>query len=216
MARSWYSRKVFPRLVKWSMKQAAFGPLRESLLTQASGAVLEIGFGTGANVPYYPPDLESLTALDPNPGMIPLARSQVLNPTVPLIQVRWVMASGAALPFASHSFDSVVSTLTLCSVPQVSLTLRELHRVLKPGGRFLFLEHGRSPDYSVRWWQNLLTPYWKRVGDGCHLNRPMEELIQTQSWAVPSLKTFYLPRVPKPFAYFYEGCAIKGGEKAQA
>lgn len=209
--RSWYSRKVFPKLLQWSMKQAAFGPLRESLLAQASGSVLEIGFGTGANMPFYSPDIESITALDPNPGMVPIARSQLLNPKVPGIHVRWIMASGEALPFRNHSFDSTVSTLTLCSIPQVSLTLRELHRVLKPGGRFLFLEHGQSPDRSVRWWQDLLTPYWKQVGDGCHLNRPMGELIQSQSWSVPSLKTFYLPGVPKPFAYFYEGCAMKGG-----
>ena len=193
------------------MKQAAFGPLRESLLAQASGAVLEIGFGTGANVPYYPPDIEFLTALDPNPGMVPIARSHVFNPIAHDIHVRWIMASGEVLPFRSHSFDTVVSTLTLCSIPQVSMSLRELHRVLKPGGRFLFLEHGRSPDHSVRWWQDLLTPFWRKVGDGCHLNRPMEELIQDQSWSLPSLKTFYLPHIPRPFAYFYEGCAIKEG-----
>lgn len=209
MSRSWYSRKIFPRLLAWSMGQAAFGPLRESLLARASGAVLEVGFGTGANVPYYPPDIEFLISLDPNPGMVPFARSHIADPIARNFPVRWVIASGESLPFHSHSFDTVVSTLTLCSIPKVSMSLQELYRVLKPGGRFLFLEHGRSPDHSVRWWQDWLTPYWRKVGDGCHLNRPMKELIEDQHWSLPSLNTFYLPRVPKPFAYFYEGCAIK-------
>ncbi|MDR4494283.1 MAG: class I SAM-dependent methyltransferase [Nitrospirales bacterium] len=210
MARNWYSQKVFPKLLQWSMKQAAFGPLRESLLAQASGAVLEIGFGTGANVPYYPRAVESITALDPNPGMLPIARSQISHKQHVPIQVRWIIASGETLPFLTHSFDSVVSTMTLCSVPKISFVIQEIHRVLKPKGKFLFLEHGRSPDPWVRRWQDLLTPFWKHLGNGCHLNRPMAELIQSQSWAVPSLKTFYLPGVPKAFAYFYQGCAMKG------
>ncbi len=211
MARNWYSRKVFPRLLEWSMKQEAFGPLRESLLAQASEAVLEIGFGTGANLPLYSNAIQSVTAIDPNPGMVPIARSQISHQQHVLNQVRWIIASGEALPFLTHSFDSVVSTMTLCSVPNISFAIHEIHRVLKPQGKFLFLEHGQSPDYWVRRWQNGLTPFWKHLGDGCHLNRPMAELIQSQSWAVPYLKTLYLSGVPKPFAYFYQGCAVKEG-----
>jgi len=191
------------------MKQAAFGPLRESVLAQASGAVLEIGFGTGANVPFYSSGIRSVTAIDPNPGMVSIAGSQIPNNPTLVSPVQWIIASGEALPFLSHSFDSVVSTMTLCSVPKVSVAIQEVHRVLNPGGKFLFLEHGQSPDRSVRWWQDRLTPYWKHLGDGCHLNRPMAELIQAQSWSVPSLKTLYLRGVPKPFAYFYQGCAVK-------
>jgi ubiquinone/menaquinone biosynthesis C-methylase UbiE len=198
------------------MKQAAFGPLRESLLAQASGAVLEIGFGTGANVPFYSSGIRSVTAIDPNPGMVSIARSQIPNTSHAFSPVKWIIASGEALPFLTHSFDSVVSTMTLCSVPGITFAIQEIHRVLKPGGKFVFLEHGQSPDRSVRRWQDRLTPYWKHLGDGCHLNRPMAELIQAQSWAVPSLKTFYLPGVPKPFAYFYQGCAVKEGSKDRA
>ena len=208
MKYGWYSKTIFPRLLNWSMKQPAFKPLRESLLGEASGSVLEIGFGTGANVPYYSNALRTVMAIDPNPGMVSLARRQGSDWKVP---VHWILASGEALPFSNQSFDSVVSTLTLCSIPNISLALREFHRVLKPGARFLFLEHGQSPDRSVRWWQDRLTPYWKCVGDGCHLNRPMAQLIQDQPWSVPSIKTFYLPKVPKPFAYFYQGYALKTG-----
>jgi len=206
MKRGWYSRRVFPQLVNWSMGQAGFIPLRQSLLSQASGAVLEIGFGTGANLTFYPSHLHSLTAIDPNPGMIPFGRS---HPAERIIPFNLALASAEWLPFPSASFDTVVSTMTLCSVSHLSMVLRELFRVVKPGGQLLFLEHGQSPDGSVRRWQDSLTPVWKYLGDGCHLNRPMDQVIQEQGWNVAALDTFYLPGVPRPFGYFYQGMAIK-------
>lgn len=206
MKRGWYSRRVFPRLVNWSMVQAGFIPLRQSLLSKASGAVLEIGFGTGSNLRFYPFHIHSLTAIDPNPGMIPLARSHL---AVGEVSVNLVLASGEWLPFPSGSFDTVVSTMTLCSVPQPSKVLQELLRVLMPGGRVLFLEHGQSPDRSVRQWQDGLTPVWKYLGDGCHLNRPMAQIFQGQRCKVTTLDNFYLPGVPRPFGYFYQGMAVK-------
>jgi len=206
MKRGWYSRRVFPVLLNWSMVQAGFIPLRQSLLAQASGAVLEIGFGTGANFKFYPSHVPSLTAIDPNPGMVPLARSHLAEGVV---SVHLALASAEWLPFPSASFDTVVSTMTLCSVPHLSKALQELLRVVKPGGRFLFLEHGESPDRSVRRWQDGLTPVWKHLGDGCHLNRSIAEVIQEQCWKVTALDRFYLPGVPKPFGYFYQGVAVK-------
>lgn len=206
MKRGWYSRRVFPRLVHWSMGQAGFIPLRQSLVAMASGLVLEIGFGTGANFSYYPSRIHSLTAIDPNPGMIPLARSLQAEAVIP---VHLALALAEALPFPSACFDTVVSTMTLCSVPQLSKALQELFRVVRPGGRLLFLEHGQSPDRSVRLWQDGLTPVWKHLGDGCHLNRPMVQMIQAQGWTVSALENFYLPGVPKPFAYFSQGMGVK-------
>jgi SAM-dependent methyltransferase len=187
MKRGWYSRRVFPKLLNWSMVQAGFTPLRQSLLAQASGVVLEIGFGTGANFKFYPSHVPSLTAIDPNPGMIPLARSHLAEGVV---SVHLALASAEWLPFPSASFDTVVSTMTLCSVPHLSKGLQELLRVAKPGGRLLFLEHGQSPDGSVRRWQDGLTPVWKHLGDGCHLNRPIAEIIQRQRWKVTALDNF--------------------------
>jgi ubiquinone/menaquinone biosynthesis C-methylase UbiE len=188
------------------MGQAGFIPLRQSLLSQASGAVLEIGFGTGANLKFYPSHIQSLAVIDSNPGMIPLARLHLMEGTV---SVLLALASAEWLPFPSASFDTVVSTMTLCSVPHPSKVLQELLRVVKPGGRLLFLEHGESPDRSVRRWQDGLTPVWKHLGDGCHLNRPIAQVIQEQGWSVTALENFYLPGVPKPFGYFYQGMAIK-------
>lgn len=206
MKRGWYSGRVFPRLVQWSMGQAGFTPLRHSLVTKASGVVLEIGFGTGANFIFYPSQIYSLTAIDPNPGMIPLARSLQVEAVIP---VHLALARAEALPFPSASFDTVVSTMTLCSVPLPSMALQELFRVVRPGGRFLFLEHGQSPDRSVRRWQDGLTPVWKHLGDGCHLNRPMVQMIQAQGWTVTAVENFYLPGVPKAFGYFSQGIAVK-------
>ncbi len=134
MKRGWYSRLVFPRLVHWSMGQAGFIPLRQLLLSQASGVVLEIGFGTGANYKFYPSHIHSLTAIDPNPGMIHLARSSLAEGVV---SVHLALASAEWLPFPSASFDTVISTMTLCSVPHVSKALQELLRALKPGGRLV-------------------------------------------------------------------------------
>jgi len=142
--------KGFPQVVGLEYEASCLGPV-----AQASGAVLEIGFGTGVNLPYYPGAIRSVMAIDPNPGMIPFARSYSPNGK-PL--VKWSIASAEQLPFPNNGFDTVVSTLTLCSIPQISLAIQELYRVLKPGGRFLFLEHGQSPDRSVRWWQDRLTP----------------------------------------------------------
>jgi ubiquinone/menaquinone biosynthesis C-methylase UbiE len=188
------------------MVQAGFIPLRQSLLSKVSGAVLEIGFGTGANLKFYPSHINSLTAIDPNPGMISLARS---HPAEGVVSANLSLASVEWLPFPSSSFDTVVSTMTLCSVPHLSKALQELLRVVKPGGRLLFLEHGQSPDRSIRRWQDGLTPVWKHFGDGCHLNRPMAQVIQEQCWNVTALDNFYLPGVPKPFGYFYQGMAVK-------
>ncbi|MDR4461635.1 MAG: class I SAM-dependent methyltransferase [Nitrospirales bacterium] len=206
MKRGWYTRWVFPRLVHWSMGQAGFISLRQSLISKASGVVLEIGFGTGANFSFYSSHVHFLTAIDPNPGMIPLACSPLAEAAIP---VYVALASAEALPFPSSSFDTVVTTMTLCSVPLLSKVLQELLRVVRPGGRLLFLEHGQSPDSSVRLWQDCLTPAWKHLGDGCRLNRPMVQMIQAQGWTVSALENFYLPGVPKPFAYFSQGMAVK-------
>lgn len=188
------------------MGQAGFIPLRQSLLSRVSGVVLEIGCGTGANVKFYPSTVHSLIGIDPNPGMINLAR---LHLSDGVISVHLALASAEWLPFPPASFDMVVSTMTLCSVPHPSKVLHELRRVVKPGGRLLFLEHGQSPDRSVRRWQDGLTPVWRHIGDGCHLNRSMAQVIQDQGWSVTALENFYLPGVPKPFGYFYQGMAIK-------
>ena len=188
------------------MNQEGLASLREGLLAKAKGITLEIGCGTGANLAFFPPRVSSVAAIDPNPGMMPLARSHQHSHGVP---INWILASVEELPFLPGTFDTLVSTLTLCSVPSLPEALAELLRVLKPGGQFLFLEHGQSPDKGVRRWQDGLTPLWKCLGDGCHLNRPMAQILEANSWKLTTLNSYYFSGVPRPFGFFYQGVAVK-------
>jgi ubiquinone/menaquinone biosynthesis C-methylase UbiE len=179
---------------------------RRELLAHAHGDVLELGFGTGLNLPHYPQGVRKLTTVDPNPGMHRLARRRLERSW---IAVEHCTIRGEELPFADATFDCVVSTFTLCSIPKVDQALSEAYRVLKPGGRFLFLEHGLSPDALVRKWQHLLNGLEKLLADGCHLDRNMEELITTLPFAAVAMKKFYLERTPKTHGYMYRGIATK-------
>ncbi|MEM9161885.1 MAG: class I SAM-dependent methyltransferase [Cyanobacteria bacterium P01_F01_bin.4] len=171
---SFYSQIIFPRLLDWSMSGQSFACYRRDLLSTVQGNVLEIGFGTGLNLSHYPASVEALTVVDPNPGCNAIAARRIQASPM-TVDVR--LLSGECLPFAEASFDSVVSTWTLCSIPKVGQALQEICRVLKPGGRLFFIEHGLSPESDIRTWQNRLTPLQKRIADGCHLNRPIKDLV---------------------------------------
>ncbi|MFE4106767.1 class I SAM-dependent methyltransferase [Almyronema epifaneia] len=200
-----YSRVIFPRLLDWSMSGEAFAMHRQALLKEVTGNVLEIGFGTGLNLAYYPDAVQQLTIVDPNPGVNAIAQKRIQASSK---QVQSYRVSGESLPMADETFDSVVSTWTLCSIPQVDQALAEVARVLKPGGRFFFVEHGLSPEGGVQAWQNRLTPVQKVIADGCHLNRPIQALVE-QHLKILKLDTFYEPGFPKVASYFYQGVAEK-------
>jgi len=205
--KGWYARTVMPRLLDWVLDREALAAHRQKQLAPACGKVLEIGFGTGLNVPWYPAGVEHLTAVDSNPGMTRFAHERIiLSPLV----VEHRIGTAERLPMMNEAFDFVVTTLTLCSIPDVTRGLEEIHRVLKPGGRFLFLEHGLSPDPAVQRWQHRLTPFSKVLGDGCHLNRNIPDLITNQGFSVDSLETEYLEQAPKFSGFLYRGIAKKG------
>ena len=206
MVKGWYARTVLPRLLDWALDREALAAHRRRQLAPAHGMVLEIGFGTGLNIPCYPAAVEHLTAVDSNPGMTRYAHERIIGS--PLVVVHRI-GRAERLPMMNESFDCVVSTLTLCSIPDVAQALKELYRVLKPGGQFLFLEHGLSQDPEVQRWQHRLTPFSKILGDGCHLNRNIPTLITGQGFAVDSLETGYLEEAPKVTGYFYRGIANK-------
>ena len=178
---------------------------RRSLLKSVAGDVLEIGFGTGLNVPYYGDQVTSLTAIDPNQGMASIARPRIQSSTV---KINLKTASAEALPMDADTFDSVVCTWTLCSIPKVDQALVEVYRVLKPGGKFFFIEHGISPDQRVGSWQRRITPCQRRIADGCHLDRPMAILVRSV-FAWVELEEFYADDLPKVLGYFYKGIATK-------
>ena len=201
-----YSRRILPRLIDLLMSNPAMRTERSLLLGNARGRTLEIGFGTGLNLPHYPAQIQTLAALDANPGMSRLARRRILEADV---QVEHAVINAERLPMPDASFDTVVSTWTLCSIANVEHALAEIRRVLKPDGRFLFIEHGLSEDPEVSKWQHRLTPLQKRIADGCHLDRDIEGLIRAQGLEFESLRRFYMDRLPRTGGYTYRGIAVK-------
>ena len=188
------------------MSAASFPAIRQEALAEVRGNTLEVGFGTGLNLEHYPPSVERLTAIDINPGMRRRAEARIqrFNRRIELRTL-----DGERLPFDDADFDSVVSTWTLCSIPNVSRALGEIRRVLKPAGRFFFVEHGLSPDESVRRWQHRLTPIQKRIGDGCHLDRDIERLLLDAEFSIERLDTFYMEKTPRAGGFLYKGIAVR-------
>lgn len=181
---------------------------RAPVLAPATGRVLEIGFGTGANLSHYPESVRRLEIVEPDAALNIRAKRRLVKTSREVI----VHAlSAERLPFDSASFDTIVSTFTLCSIPDVDAALGEIHRVLKPGGQFLFLEHGLSPESSVARWQHRLTPLQKIIGGGCHLDRPMRSLIEGAGLQVQSVgyEERYAPKLPKIVAWLTSGVARK-------
>ncbi len=201
-----YSQGIFPRLCDLLLNRPFVAKHRRKLLAHAYGDVLEIGFGTGLNLPHYPAQVRKLSTVDPNAGMHRLAQKRIRRTG---IQVDQRVKSGERLPFESNRFDCAVSTFTLCSIGDVNQALSEVYRVLKPGGRFLFLEHGLSPEPNVQTWQRRLNWLEMRLADGCHLDRNMKELVATQPFSSVEIEEFYLERTPKTHGYMYRGIATK-------
>jgi ubiquinone/menaquinone biosynthesis C-methylase UbiE len=200
-----YSNLVIPYCIDWAMSGSHLEQYRQELLKDVAGNVLEIGFGTGLNLAHYPEQVTKITTVEPNPGMEKLARSRIQQS---LITVDYRIMSGENLSMEDSSFDSIVCTWTLCSIPLVEQAIAEIYRLLKPGGKFFFIEHGLSQDLSIQTWQNLLTPLQKAIADGCHLNRKINNLV-AERFSNVALEQFYAPRLPKVIGYMYRGVAVK-------
>jgi ubiquinone/menaquinone biosynthesis C-methylase UbiE len=199
-----YRQHVFPWVLEFVMTQRVFRRFRREALAPASGRVLEIGFGTGINLEFYPPAIREIVAVDDNPGVAPRALPRIRASG---IEVEHRQLSAESLPFDSASFDTVVSTFTLCSIPDLQAALGEVRRVLKPGGEFLFLEHGLSPDPGVARWQKRLNPAWQVVGDGCHLDRDTTAEVGHAGLEIERVRNFYLPKSLRFAGYMYLGAA---------
>ncbi|MEM7771618.1 MAG: class I SAM-dependent methyltransferase [Cyanobacteria bacterium P01_A01_bin.37] len=200
-----YSTVMFPRLLDWIMSNQEMTTYREALLRDVTGNVLEIGFGTGLNLPHYPPTIEKITTVDVNPGTDSLAQNRIQQSG---ISVESLILNGEQLPMQDKSFDSVVSTWTLCSIANVNQALSEIHRVLKPGGQFFFIEHGLSDNANIQVWQHRLNPIQKVIGDGCNLNRNIQALISHEFESV-NLERFDMSSLPAFASHTYKGVAIK-------
>ncbi len=201
-----YSRFIFPQFYDCLMDKPFWAPHRERQLASAEGEVLEIGIGTGLNLPHYPPHVKRIITADPNPGMNKKLRRRIEQTG---IEVDQHVISSESLPFDDTRFDCIVSTLTLCSIPDVERAVGELFRVLKPGGRILFLEHGVSPDEKVARWQKRLNWFQRRVGGGCILTLDVRGLLAAQPFTVVDIDNFYMPQTPRTHGYMYQGVARK-------
>ena len=200
-----YGKWVVPRLLDLAMRNHLLDFYRRIAINSARGLVLEIGVGSGLNLSLYSPSMGRVVGLDPSPELLSLARKRSAQAMVPISLIR---ASAENLPFADAAFDGIVMTWTLCSIPNPIATLDEMRRVLKPGGRLAFVEHGLSPDIRVARWQHRLTPYWKRISGGCHLDRKMDDLIRRAGFEIDAVETGYM-KGPKPWTFMYQGTATK-------
>lgn len=201
-----YSKYCFPYIMDLALSSNAIASYRRHLLSNVKGNILEIGFGTGLNVANYPESTKKIITIDANEGMNSLAKKRI---KASKIEVEHHTLTAETLPFADKSFDTVVSTWTLCSIASVDQALAEIYRVLKIEGQFLFLEHGLSNEKNVQVWQNRLNSLEKIIADGCHLNRHITNLVAKQPWQVSEEKEFYISGVPKILGYMYQGTAIK-------
>lgn len=201
-----YEERILPRLLDFAMRQEQLGEYRRRVTLQARGRVLEVGVGSGLNLALYGAGAEQIVGLDPSPRLLEMARAALEKARTQSIEL--VEGTAEAMPLDDASFDTVVTTWTLCSIADVEAALREMRRVLKPDGRLLFVEHGRSPDPRVMRWQDRLTPAWKRLAGGCHLNRPVRELVEQAGFRVEGLHTGYA-KGPRPMTFMYEGVAAR-------
>ena len=200
-----YGRYIFPRILDWTMSLRTVAEQRPRALAEARGDVLEIGFGTGLNLPYYPSAVVRLMAVEPSSALRKRVRRRIAAAAMP---VEMVHLNAACLPFDAGRFDCVVTTWTLCSIDDVGSALREIRRVLKPGGRYLFIEHGRSDDAEIARHQDRWNRLHGWIAGGCNLNRPIDRLIRESGLEIARLERFDMPDVPRRVAPHYLGSAV--------
>jgi ubiquinone/menaquinone biosynthesis C-methylase UbiE len=199
-----YERWIVPRLLDLAMRNRLLDHYRQQTIASARGLVLEVGVGSGVNLPLYGPAVTRVVGLDPSPELLRLASKRAADVVIPVSLLR---ASAEHLPLADAVFDTIVMTWTLCSIPNPMAALTEMRRVLGPGGRLIFVEHGLSPEIRVARWQHRLTPCWKRISGGCHLDRKTDDLIRVAGFQMDAIEMAYM-QGPKPWTFMYQGSAI--------
>ena len=197
-----YEKYLLPKILNSVMKAPELTSLRAQLVPEATGNVLEVGIGSGLNLPYYTGDVK-VTGIDPSTELQVYAREVAERSGV---EVDFLSLSGEDIPCEDNTFDSAVITWTLCTIPNPASALAEIRRVLKPSGKMIFAEHGLSPDASVARWQSRINPVWKVIGGGCNLNRNIDEMISQAGFTFEALETGYIPG-PKFATYNYRGVA---------
>jgi len=200
-----YENRVLPHLIDKGCGAPPIAKQRQKVVPQASGRVLEIGMGSGLNIPFYDVSrVELVWGLEPSDGMRRKAASRVADAP---FEIRWLDLPGEEIPLEDDSADTVLLTYTLCTIPDFRAALAQMRRVLKPGGRLLFSEHGAAPDPGVRKWQDRINPIWKKLAGGCNVNREILTALEEAGFALHDVETMYLPATPKIAAFQYWGWA---------
>jgi ubiquinone/menaquinone biosynthesis C-methylase UbiE len=205
VATAWASTNdhILPHVINLAMSSRELRQYRQRVVSNAKGRVLEIGIGSGLNLPFYGPRVDEVLGLEPATRLMAMAQRTASKSRH---AVKFIAGSAEAIPIEDQSIDTVVTTWTLCSIPDVVGALQEMRRVLTRGGQLLFVEHGLAPEDNVQRWQHRLTPVWKKLGGGCHLDRPIRDLIEGAGFGIAQLEMGYM-KGPKPMTFLYEGCA---------
>lgn len=202
-----YDTYILPHIINRTCSVGQVMKLRQRVIPRATGVVLEVGMGSGINLPLYDSSqVIKVYGLEPSEGMRRKAQSNLRSSPV---EVEWLDLPGEAIPLSDNSVDTIVLTFTLCTIPDWEKALQQMFRVLRPGGRLLFCEHGQSPEPGVAKWQNRVTPGWKKIAGGCHLNRPIADYLKQAGFTIKELENLYMPKAPKIAAYIYIGLAAK-------
>ena len=201
-----YEKYILPKVVNLTCSAKPITYQRKKVVPLAKGRVLEIGIGSGLNLPFYDPSkVEFVWGLDPSAQLRAMAEKRARNVQ---FKVEFIGLSGEEIPLESNSADTVLVTYALCTIPDVLRALDGMRRVLRPGGELIFCEHGLAPDENIRRWQDRITPIWKRLGGGCHLNRPIPSLIEQGGFKIKNTETMYIPGW-KPASFNYWGSAVQ-------
>jgi ubiquinone/menaquinone biosynthesis C-methylase UbiE len=198
-----YKSRILPRILDLAMRNEALDVYRHKIIGSARGVVLEVGVGSGMNLPFYGRAVDRVYGLDPSPELLDLARQRAREAAIPIFLLR---ASAEEMPFATSVFDTIVMTWTLCSIPKPTIALAEMRRVLKSDGQLIFVEHGLSPETGVARWQHRLTPCWRWISGGCHLDRKTDDLLRRAGFEIKDFATGYM-KGPKAWTFMYEGAA---------
>lgn len=201
-----YQDQLLPRLQNKVMDRKDLREVRARVCSTLSGDVVEVGFGTGLNAPHYPESVHRIAAVEPSALCMRIAEPRIVATSA---RVELAGLTGEKLDLPSEEFDAALSTWTLCTIPDVDAALGEIRRVLKPEGRFHFVEHGRAPDAEVARWQTRIEPPWKRVAGGCHVSRAISQLMERAGFQIDDVRTYYINGEPKVFGYTFEGVATK-------
>jgi ubiquinone/menaquinone biosynthesis C-methylase UbiE len=214
MPMSFYEDRILPHIIDRACSMGQVMKLRSQVVPHAKGVVLEVGMGSAINMEFYNSDhVDMVYGLEPSEGMRRKAQPNLAKSP---IKVEWLDLPGEKIPLKDHSVDTVLLTFTLCTIPDWHTALQQMWRVLKPGGELLFLEHGESPHDGTRKWQHRITPGWKKLAGGCHLNRHIADLIRHAGFEIQELENLYIPKAPKIAGYIYKGRATKPAEASPA